>query len=181
MREERTVPPGKPRPRRVFAPDLEGLEQLRLLNAAPVGVAVPAPQHASSQALISVDQKPGTVGTPVGVARGGDGFICGGGAYAPGAAAFTAAGAQAGFSAVDDATNSGRASSGFVNLSSGGFSIINGAINLGAPNPGSISGSGLSTMNGAVNLDAVGFASGGGGYTMIAMTPAPYQGAGGDG
>jgi hypothetical protein len=31
------------------------------------------------------------------------------------------------------------------------------------------------------NLDAVGFASSGGGYTITATTPAPYQGADGNG
>jgi hypothetical protein len=107
MREERTVSPGKHRPRRDFAPDLEGLEQLNLLNAAAPGVAVPAPQqapllnaaapgvavpapqHASSHAPISVAQEHGTGGTAVRVARGGAGFISGGGSYAPGAASST--------------------------------------------------------------------------------------------
>jgi DNA integrity scanning protein DisA with diadenylate cyclase activity len=37
MREDRTVSTGKHRPRRDFASDLEGLEQLRLLDAAPAG------------------------------------------------------------------------------------------------------------------------------------------------
>ena len=37
MREDRTVSTGKHRPRRDFASDLEGLEQLRRLNAAPAG------------------------------------------------------------------------------------------------------------------------------------------------
>ena len=59
------------------------------------------------------------------------------------------------------ASTAAGSSSGFVNLSSSGFSHINGAINL--------------------NLDAVGFASSSGGYTMIATTPAPSPGADGNG
>ena len=89
MREDRTVSPGKHRPRRDFAPDLEGLEQLRLLNAAPAGIAALVPQHATSHAPISVAHEHGTGGIAVRVARGGAGFICGGGGYAPGAAPST--------------------------------------------------------------------------------------------